>query len=49
MFDARTNLKSPYRMGIYLLSNRVSRREIHAKQGMLLGEPTPLDAVELSR
>jgi radical SAM superfamily enzyme YgiQ (UPF0313 family) len=33
----RTNLRSPYRAGIYLLANLVSRREIHSKQGRSLG------------
>ncbi len=35
----RTNLRSPYRLGLFLLSNLVSRREIRAKQGMPLGVP----------
>lgn len=39
LFDPRTNLRSPYRAGIYLVSNLVSRREIHAKQGRQLGGP----------
>lgn len=43
MFDTRTNLRSPYRAGIYLLANRVSRKEVRAKQGMCLGEPGPLE------
>lgn len=38
LFDTRTSLGSPYRLGLYLLSNVISRREIHAKQGSLLGE-----------
>jgi radical SAM superfamily enzyme YgiQ (UPF0313 family) len=37
LFDLRTNLRSPYRAWIYLLSNLISRREIHSKQGMPLG------------
>jgi radical SAM superfamily enzyme YgiQ (UPF0313 family) len=36
-FAARTNLASPYRLGVYLLSNLISRHEIHAKQGLALG------------
>jgi radical SAM superfamily enzyme YgiQ (UPF0313 family) len=35
---APTNLASPRRAGIYLLSNLISRREIHAKQGLALGD-----------
>ena len=42
-FDRRTNLRSPYRFGLYLLSNLISRREIHSKQDALLGGPTPLE------
>jgi hypothetical protein len=34
---AGPNLRSPYRMGLYLLSNLISRKEIHAKQGVELG------------
>ena len=36
------NLRSPYRMGLYLLSNLVTRKEIHAKQGIVLGESSSL-------
>lgn len=42
-FDRRTNLRSPYRFGAYLLSNLISRREIHAKQNATLGGPAPLE------
>lgn len=39
-----TNLASPWRLGLFLLSNWISRREIHGKQGLRLGsdltEPT---------
>jgi radical SAM superfamily enzyme YgiQ (UPF0313 family) len=35
--DRRTHLRDPYRLGIYLLSNRISKREIHSKQGQRLG------------
>jgi radical SAM superfamily enzyme YgiQ (UPF0313 family) len=38
LFDARTNLRSPYRTWIYFLSNYISRREIHNKQGSRLGD-----------
>lgn len=44
LFDRRTHLRSPYRVGIYLLSNMISRKEIHAKQGLALGGPEPLEA-----
>jgi len=37
LLDRRTNARSPYRFGLYLASNLISRREIHAKQGMPLG------------
>lgn len=43
LLDTRTNLKSPYRTGIYFLSNLISRREIHTKQGQPLGAPTAVD------
>jgi radical SAM superfamily enzyme YgiQ (UPF0313 family) len=39
VLDPRTHLRNPRRLGIYLLSNRVSKREIHAKQGQHLGAP----------
>ena len=42
-FDRRTNLSSPYRFGVYLLSNLISRREIHAKQNATLGGLAPLE------
>jgi radical SAM superfamily enzyme YgiQ (UPF0313 family) len=37
LFDARTNLRTPYRAGIFLMANLVSRREIHSKQSRKLG------------
>ncbi len=40
----RTNLRSPYRFGIYLLSNLISKREILSKQGRRLGSAVPLEA-----
>ena len=46
MFEPRTNLRSPYRAGIYLLSNLVSRREIHRKQGKSLGSSEALLAAD---
>ena len=45
-FDRRTNFRSPHRLGIYLLSNLISRREIHRKQNTTLGGPTPLEPRE---
>ncbi len=39
----RTNLRSPYRFGIYLLSNLISKREILRKQDRQLGAPDGLD------
>jgi radical SAM superfamily enzyme YgiQ (UPF0313 family) len=44
--DPRTALRSPRHLGIYLLANVISRREIHAKQGRPLGEPTRLRPLE---
>jgi len=35
--DRRTNLRSPLRAGVFLLSNYVSRREIYRKQKRALG------------
>ena len=37
LLDVRTNINSVTRAGFYLLSNLTSRREIHAKQGRVLG------------
>jgi radical SAM superfamily enzyme YgiQ (UPF0313 family) len=39
----RTNLRSPLRLGIYLLSNLISKREILSKQGRRLGSSAPLN------
>lgn len=38
-----TNCRSPYRLCVYLASNLISRREIHRKQGLRLGDETPLE------
>lgn len=38
MFDYRTNIRSPFRAGVYLLANMVSRREIYRKQRRELGQ-----------
>lgn len=47
--DWRANCRSPYRLGIYLLSNFVSRREIRRKQGLFLGDGSPLEPAEASQ
>jgi radical SAM superfamily enzyme YgiQ (UPF0313 family) len=41
MIDRRTNIRSPFRAGVYLLANLVSRREIYRKQQRELGQSTP--------
>ena len=41
----RTNLRSPYRLGIFLLSNLISKREILRKQGRPLGSTVGRDPV----
>ena len=41
-FDRGANMRDPFRAGFYLLSNLISRREIHAKQGSTLGGDSPL-------
>jgi radical SAM superfamily enzyme YgiQ (UPF0313 family) len=38
----RTNLRSPFRLGVYLLSNLISKREIFSKQDRQLGSSAPL-------
>ncbi len=38
--DFKTNCRSPVRLGLYLLSNIISRREIFRKQGQSLGTNT---------
>ena len=42
-WDPRTTLRSPRRMAQYAISNLISRREIHTKQGLALGGPEPLE------
>ena len=37
MLDRRTHLASPKRLGLYLLSNLINRREVRRKQGRHLG------------
>ncbi len=41
--DRRTNLRSPFRAGLFLLANYISRREIYKKQNRALGQAEPLD------
>jgi hypothetical protein len=36
-FDFKTNMRSPYRLGIYLLYNPLFRKETFKKQGMKFG------------
>ena len=40
--DFRANCHNPYRLGLYIASNIVSRREIFKKQGRQLGADLPL-------
>ncbi|MDH3490877.1 MAG: B12-binding domain-containing radical SAM protein [Gammaproteobacteria bacterium] len=37
LFDYHSNFRSPYRAGIYMLANLISRREIYSKQSRHLG------------
>ncbi|MCP4662497.1 MAG: B12-binding domain-containing radical SAM protein [bacterium] len=46
LFNPRAHLRSPHRIGTYLAANLISRKEIHAKQGMALGDPTAPDLRE---
>jgi len=39
----KTNGRGPRRLGLHLLSNFVSRREIRRKQGLRLGDSSPLE------
>ncbi|HXW01372.1 MAG TPA: hypothetical protein VEC93_23380 [Anaerolineae bacterium] len=41
--DFKTNCRDPYRLGLHLASNFVSRREILKKQGRRLGEEMALE------
>jgi radical SAM superfamily enzyme YgiQ (UPF0313 family) len=43
--DFKTNCRDPYRLGLHLASNIVSRREILKKQGRRLGEGVILEPV----
>jgi radical SAM superfamily enzyme YgiQ (UPF0313 family) len=44
--DFRANCRTPYRLGIFLLANLISRREIYRKQGRQLGDGSALEPVE---
>jgi len=46
MFDLQTNLRSPFRAGIYLLANLISRREIYSKQSRSLGAAAVQDCLK---
>jgi radical SAM superfamily enzyme YgiQ (UPF0313 family) len=46
LFDTRTNMRTPYRAGIYLTANLISRREILSKQSRALGSPTVHDSFQ---
>jgi hypothetical protein len=48
LLDPRTALRSPRRALQYALSNLITRREIHTKQGRPLGGPGSLDLPPLS-
>jgi radical SAM superfamily enzyme YgiQ (UPF0313 family) len=42
-FDFNTHMKSPERIGIYMLVNRLLRDELPAKQGKQFGAPSEMD------
>lgn len=42
-FDTRTNCRTPFRLGAYLVANLLARREIHHKQGRALGDGLALE------
>lgn len=46
LLDPRTNLRSPYRAGIFLMANLVSRREILRKQSRALGASVARDRLQ---
>jgi radical SAM superfamily enzyme YgiQ (UPF0313 family) len=48
LLDFRTNSRTPYRMGIFLLANFISRREILAKQRRGLGKTESMRLVDQS-
>lgn len=46
-FDFKANARDPYRLGLHLASNIVSRREIVKKQGQPLGEKMALEIAKM--
>ena len=44
LWAPRTNLRSPFRFGVFVLSNIISKREILSKQGRQLGSSAPARA-----
>lgn len=47
--NLRANLRGPRNAGAFLAVNLINRREIHRKQGMLLGGPEPLEPIFAER
>lgn len=45
LLDPLTNLRTPYRAGLHVATNLISRREIHAKQTSPLGEADGVESV----
>ncbi len=45
LLDPRTNMRTPFRAGIYLLANLISRREIYSKQSRALGAAAAQDSL----
>jgi hypothetical protein len=37
-FDFKTHMRSPYRLGLYMVYNPLFRKEVHKKHGMRFGE-----------
>jgi radical SAM superfamily enzyme YgiQ (UPF0313 family) len=47
--DTKTNCRSPYRLGLYLAANLISRREILRKQDRRLGENAALEPLSVEQ
>lgn len=45
MFDRHANMRTPYRAGLYLAANLISRREIYSKQKRKLGSRVQPDRI----
>ncbi len=45
VWDFKTNLRSPYRLGLYLVYNPLFRKETFKKQGLKLGTEAPLSGL----